>query len=551
MKNIPVKISRVSHKLSFIFITSIAFTNYALADNVKNCQKLKNLALENGAITDAYYVSAGLSEQDPFRMFTGASEAIHELPAHCLVRGVIEKRIGADGKNYSTRFEVRLPENWQKRFIFQGGGGSDGFLANAIGTIPFLGSTAAPALSRGFAVTSMNGGHDGVDASFGHDQQARLDYAYAAIGKVTQAAKYITKSYYNTQPKFSYFMGCSNGGREAMIASQRYPTDFDGVVAGNPGFHLSRAGLGEIWDTQQLYNIAPKNEHGSKVLANALLDTDLKLISDSVLAKCDSLDGLKDGIINDYLHCSFDPSVLQCKNENKSNCLSKQKISVVNAIFNGARDSNGKQIYSGWPYDAGISTPGWRAWKLGFSQDPNKPDAINATLGADSMKNYFMTPANQNFDLSKFNFDRDVHQVYETGSLNDATSTMMNTFAKRGNKLMIIQGISDPVFSANDIRDWYIETAKSTSNGNQSTMNKWSRLYMVPGMTHCGGGASLDDIDPLTAIQNWVEKQSTPEFLEAKGKAFPEKSQPICSFPKIATYDGKGNSNSIESYSCK
>lgn len=538
-------------RLPLIAFSSIATMNYALADNTATCEQLKNISIANGTVTEAQYVPSGQSQQDPYRMFTGASEATHSLPAHCLVRGQIDKRTGADGKEYSIRFEVRLPDNWKKRFIFQGGGGTDGFLANAIGTTPLLGSTAKPALARGYAVTSMNGGHDGVDPSFGLDQKARLDYAYAAIGKVTQTAKSITTSYYSSQPKYSYFMGCSNGGREAMIASQRYPTEFDGVVAANPGFRLSRAGLGEIWDTQQLYSIAPKNPQGLKILANALTDSDLKLISDSVLKKCDALDGLKDGIINDYMSCSFNPTVLQCKNSNTSNCLPAEKISVVKAIFDGAKDSSGHQVYSSWPYDAGINTPGWRIWKLGFSQDPNKPDSISAVLGAQSVKYYFMTPTNPNADLNKFNFDRDVEKVYETGALNDAASTMMNTFAKRGSKLMIIQGVSDPVFSANDIRNWYMETEKNTSNGNQSAMRDWNRLYMVPGMTHCGGGTGLDDIDPLTAVQNWVENKQAPEFLVAQGKAFPGKSQPVCTYPKVAKYNGKGDINSVNSYQCE
>lgn len=543
--------NQLKSTLRLIAISVIAISHYSFAGNATNCEQLKSLSIENGVISEARYVDAGPSQEDPNRMFTGASAAGHKLPAHCLVQGEIDKRTGADGKDYSIRFEVRLPEDWQSRFIFQGGGGTDGFLANAIGTTPILGSTAAPALSRGYAVTSMNGGHDGMDASFGVDQKARLDYAYAAIGKVTQAAKFITTSYYHNQPKFSYFMGCSNGGREAMIASQRYPTEFDGVVAANPGFHLSRAALGEIWDTQKLSSIAPENKQGVKTLANALTDTDLKLVSDAVLAKCDALDGLKDGIINDYLHCSFNPSVLQCTATNKTNCLSKQKISVISAIFNGAKDSSGRQVYSGWPYDAGISTPGWRIWKLGFSQNPGQPDAINATLGANSMKYYFMTPAKPNIDLTKFSFDRNVQDVYETGALNDATSTMLSTFVKHNGKLMIVQGLSDPVFSANDIRDWYLETEKNTSNGDHTSMNTWNRLFMVPGMNHCGGGTGLDDLDPLTAIQNWVENQKAPGFIPAKGNAFPGKSQPVCAYPTVARYDGKGDINSINSYRCK
>lgn len=547
----PILSRKWKTQFNLIVLGSLASTHYAFADNAANCEQLKNLPVENGAVTEAQYVAAGPSRQDPHRMFTGASEASHELPAHCLVRGEIDKRIGSDEKNYSIRFEVRLPDNWQNRFIFQGGGGTDGFLANAIGTTPLHGSTAAPALLRGYAVTSMNGGHDGLDPSFGLDQKARLDYAYAAIGKVTQAAKYVTKSYYHRQPQFSYFMGCSNGGREAMIASQRYPTEFDGVVAANPGFRLSRAGLGEIWDTQLLYNIAPNNPQGLKVLANALTDADLTLVSDAVLKKCDARDGIKDGIINDYIGCSFDPSVLQCKGTDKANCLSAPKTAAVKAIFDGAKDSSGHPVYSSWPYDAGINTPGWRIWKLGFSQDPNKPDAISAGLGAQSMKYYFMTPAKPDFDLMKFNFDRDVKRVYETGALNDASSTMMSTFAKRGSKLMIIQGVSDPVFSANDIRDWYLDTEKNTSKGDQTAMRGWNRLFMVPGMTHCGGGAALDDLDPLTAVQNWVENKQAPDFIAAKGNAFPGKSQPVCAYPKIAKYNGNGDVNAIDSYRCE
>ncbi|WP_051449054.1 tannase/feruloyl esterase family alpha/beta hydrolase [Tolumonas lignilytica] len=551
MKQQPRKVIKQRGQLCLITLVSLASSPYAFADKIEACSQLKNLTIDNGSITETRYVNAGLSQQDPFRMFTGASEANHELPAHCLVRGEIDKRVGSDGKNYSIRFEVRLPESWQNRFIFQGGGGTDGFLANAIGTAPFLGSTAAPALARGYAVTSMNGGHDSVDATFGLDQKARLDYAYAAIGKVTQAAKSVTRSYYKDPLKYSYFMGCSNGGREAMIASQRYPTEFDGVVAGNPGFRLSKAGLGEIWDTQQLSRIAPKNAQGRKILANALSDADLKLISDSVLEKCDALDGLKDGIINNYMQCSFDPKVLQCNVKNSKNCLSAQKVTAVKAIFDGAKDSKGNKIYSSWPYDAGINTPGWRIWKLGFSQDPNKPDSLNATLGAESMKYYFMTPSRPDADLNKFDFDNDVQSVLETGALNDAASTMMTTFATRGGKLMIIQGVSDPVFSAHDIRDWYQATEANTSHGDQSAMKSWNRLFMVPGMAHCGGGVGLDDLDPLTAIQNWVENQQAPDFIAAKGKAFPGKTQPVCSYPAIAKYKGSGDINSIDSYHCE
>ena len=161
-----------------------------------------------------------------------------------------------------------------------------------------------------------------------------------------------------------------------------------------------------------------------------------------------------------------------------------------------------------------------------------------------------MTPPNPQADLAHFDFDQAESLVRETGALNDATSTMLNTFVQNGSKLMIIQGVSDPVFSADDIENWYLKTKQTTSNGDQAAMNEWNRLFMVPGMTHCGGGPALDDLDPLTAMQNWVEKQQAPDYLPAKGKSFPGKNMPLCSYPQVATYKGKGDINAIESYQC-
>lgn len=536
---------------TFAILTALVTAPMAYAHDEDNCAKLKDLVLQNGMITEARYMAGGVSQPDPNRQFTGAGAVAHQLPAHCLVRGELEQRTGAEDQSYSIRFEVRLPEQWQHRFIFQGGGGNDGVLANALGTIPIHGATAAPALARGYAVTSMNGGHDGLAPTFGLDQQARLDYAYAAVGKVTHIAKAIITTYYHSQPRYSYFMGCSNGGREAMIAAQRYPTEFDGVVAANPGFHLSQASIGEAWDTQVLYNIAPSDQQGHKILAQALTDADLKQVSDAVLKKCDGRDGVKDGIINDYMACQFDPSVLQCHGTARADCLPKDKVMAIKAIFAGAKDSHGNALYSDWPYDSGINSYGWRMWKLGFSQDAMKPDAFNEILGGGSLKFYFMTPPQPEADIKTFDFDHDPDKINETGALNDATSTMMSTFAQRGSKLLIIQGLSDPVFSANDIRHWYQQTVQNTANGDIDAMRNWGRLFMVPGMTHCGGGPALDDLDPLQAMQDWIEQNRAPDFIPATGKAFPGKSQPICAYPTEAKYQGHGDINALSSYRCE
>jgi feruloyl esterase len=471
------------------------------------------------------------------------------LPSHCQLQGLIGARTGADGKRYGIQFELRMPDDWQQRLLFQGGGGLDGFLGQALGGIPVSNSSARPALARGYAVVSMDGGHQGQDASFARDQQARLDYAYAAIGKVWEQAKRIAGLYYRQPVRYGYFMGCSNGGREAMIAAQRYPTEFDGIVAGNPGFRLSCAAVAEAWDTQAFMAIAPKDAQGRPVLSQAFSQADLALVGQRVAAECDALDGLRDGLVNNYAACRFDPAVLQCAAEGQAACLGAQQVAALRKVFDGARNSNGQALYSSWPYDTGIASDSWRVWKLGFSRDAAKPDALNVSLGADALKNYFMTPPDSRFDVLAFDFDRDAQRVAQTGALNDAVSTYMTTFAARGGKLLIYHGMSDPVFSANDIMHWYQALAADTGGGDMALTRQWARLFMVPGMTHCGDGPALNDFDPLAAIEAWVERKEAPESIPAKGKDFPGKTQPLCPYPEFARYQ-RGDANDVKSYRC-
>lgn len=218
-----------------------------------------------------------------------------------------------------------------------------------------------PALSRGYAVVSTDSGHQGANnPAFGHEQQARLDFAYAAIGYVTRVSKAILSAYYGKAEDHSYFVGCSNGGREAMIAVQRYPLEFDGAVAGDPGFNLAHAVIGEAWDTETFTSIAPHGEDGRPILSKAFSQPDLDLVRDAVLNQCDALDGLKDYEINNVEACKFDPAVLLCRPGKSPHCLQREQVDALNRVFRGALDSSGKQIYVGWPYDAGISDGGWR-----------------------------------------------------------------------------------------------------------------------------------------------------------------------------------------------
>src|ERR1700683_4257331 len=269
------------------------------------------------------------------------------LPAYCHVEGVIDKRTGAEGKQYGIGFALALPDQWNGRFLFQGGGGLNGNVA------PPLGLQAAgnqPALARGFAVVTTDTGHKGsvFDGSFFGDQQASLDFYYVAIGRVAQLAKEAIASYYGRAAEHSYFAGCSTGGREAMIMSQRYPEYFDGIVSGDPAIRTGHSNLALGFMTGE-FQPDPKKFFS---------DSDRKLIVSSVLQACDAKDGLKDGMIFNSRACEFDPAALVCSGSNTDGCLTRAQADTLKKAFAGPKSARGDAIYPGFPYDAGIADVG-------------------------------------------------------------------------------------------------------------------------------------------------------------------------------------------------
>ncbi|OAS26881.1 feruloyl esterase [Methylobacterium platani] len=515
------------------------------------CGDLARLARPDLRIARAEAVPAGtLPADNPGRAaLTGAARAKAALPAHCLVEGTIDPRVGAGGVAYGIGFQLRLPEAWNGRFLFQGGGGLDGVVGEALGAIPVSGATAPPALLRGYAVVSTDSGHrgrDNADAAFGLDQQARIDFAYGAVGAVAREAKALVAARYGRAPAHAYFMGCSNGGRSALMAATRFPTAFDGIVAGAPAFRLTRAALGQVWDTQAFLSAAPKDPEGRPILAEALSEADLTLVAGAVLKTCDAADGLADGTVEAVASCRFDPASLACPGDKTATCLSQPQVDALRRSFSGAKDSQGRPVYASWPWDPGLAAPGWRAWKLGTSKTAT-PNARNATLGPAAIANYILTPPDPGFDALRFDFDRDVPRTAETASFNDPTGTFLSTFAARGGRLLVYQGVADPVFSARDLVAHWQDLARD--NGGAALAER-ARLFLVPGMTHCGGGPALDDFDPLAAIESWVERDEAPDRLTARGTAFPGRTRPLCPFPREARYQG-GEAERAESFSCK
>lgn len=503
----------------------------------KNCAALTTMHLENALIFSAEEAPEG----------TIVAPFGPQAP-HCLVKGEVNKHTGADGVDYGDRFELRLPDAWMGRLLFQGGGGLDGMITPAVGALA-VGSGERDALSRGYAVASTDGGHQGrnpADASFGSDPEALADYQYRSTDRVATVVKKIVGQYYGRLPQHSYMVGCSNGGREAMIASQRFPNDFDGIVAGDPAFHLTRAAIAEAWATARFAEIAPKGANGIPQLHLALSDSDLKLLSSAILKACDSLDGLTDGLIDDPQACRFDPAILQCKTEKNDSCLSAGQVHAIQQTFAGPKNSQGTPLYSDWPYDAGIDAPGWRAWVLGTAQMPS----INVMIYPQFVNHIALAPGDaQLANPFAFNFDTDPQRIEKSEDKIDATSTQMGVFREHGGKIIFYTGMSDPVFSANDLIHYYQNLAHN--NGGMDHGRAFARLFLIPGMNHCTGGPALDNFDPLTAIENWVEKGEAPESIIATGKAFPGRSRPLCSYPEIPRYKGSGSTEDAANFACK
>jgi Tannase and feruloyl esterase len=491
--------------------------------------------------------------------------------AHCEVVGKINPRTGVDGKPYAIGFHLRLPDSWNERFYFQGGGGTDGNLGDALG---------GNALSTGYAVVSTDAGHDNVinsdpnaggTAAFGVDPQARIDYGYNALDQVTQTAKTLIHDYYGRNIEYSYFVGCSNGGRQGMVASQRFPTYFDGIVAGAPGFDLPRAAVAEAWNEQALAPLATSlSTNGQPYLVDTFSDADLALAANAILAACDDLDGLVDGIVDNYAACrnrQVYPQLkaIRCAGPKTASCLSADQIEALKMIYAGPENSRGKPLYTDWQWDPGISGfTSLRLWSLGFFVGAPVNTALNLTLGGGSLPHVFVTPPDVTpltgleAYIFGFNFDTDAPKIFQTSGIYTqssmefmtARSTDLRRFKKHDGKMILYHGNSDGVFSPHDTINWYEAMDERMPGKAQS----FARLFLVPGMGHCGGGPGTTGFDAFTPLVNWVEHGVAPDSIVASapsGTPWPGRTRPLCPYPKQARYIGSGDINNAAYFRCE
>jgi pimeloyl-ACP methyl ester carboxylesterase len=499
----------------------------------------------------------------------------HAVPAHCLVKGRMHERKGSDGRDYAIGFEMRLPQAWNGRFYYQGNGGLDGSVQPALGALG--GGPLTGALMQGFAVISSDAGHSGAQTTvFGLEPQARLDYGYQAVQKLTPMAKQLIQAAYGKGPDRSYIGGCSNGGRHAMVAAARLGDSYDGYLVGAPGYRLPYAALAQIWGAQQWAPLAtpgatvknPLNPNGTLPdLASAFTPQERQTVANAIAEKCDALDGAKDGMVQATQACqaafNIQTDVATCTGERHGACLTPTQKDVVARVFDGAKTPAGQRIYAGFPYDPGVAGVNWGSWKFVDSliRDPLAIGTIFSVPPAP------LKPLEDNVTarLATFSTTNDTYRESGWSLMTPPGESQPDNLAalrSRGAKMVLYHGVSDAIFSAEDTRQWVERVGKAGLNPGAD----FARYFPVPGMNHCSMGPAADQFDLLTPLVQWVEQGVAPQAVTASVRGAgnaggvnaelpadwsPARTRPLCAYPTVATYKGRGSLEAASSFACK
>lgn len=495
-----------------------------------------------------------------------------DIGEHCVVSGKMFTRTSpVDGNAYAIGFEMRLPRNWNGRFFHQGNGGNDGVVLPAVGA--HGGGPVTNALHKGFAVLSSDAGHvASQNPSFGIDPQARLDYGYQAVAKLTPMAKSLISLTYGKGPDRSYFGGCSNGGRHALVTAARLPNDYDGILAGAPGYNLPKAAAASIAGAQLYAALATVSSIRSPAdLETAYTPSERRLVAAAVLARCDALDGASDGQVQDVTACqstfNLARDVPTCSNGRDGSCLSSAQKSAIGKIFSGPTTSDGALIYAPFPWDGGLGAAGVSNFEF----------SVPLTLDAGTVGLIFKVPpepfvgfngpafsltANMDALVAQINATNRVYAESAMSFMTPPNAADLSALQERGGKVLAYHGISDQILSALDTEAWY--KALHTKGGGQ--VRDFARYFRVPGMGHCSGGPSTDQFDMLHALVDWVEFGIAPEAVIARSRGVgnpgganseipaswsPGRTRPLCAFPMVARYKGSGNIEDAENFNCQ
>jgi feruloyl esterase len=479
------------------------------------CENLSSLKLESATITSALVVAAGEFRAPGGRAGKGPNP-YQALPAFCRVQATLTPTSDSD-----IKVEVWLPlSGWNNKYLAVGNGGWAGTISYA---------DLADGVSRGYATSSTDTGHTGGSGSFvlGHPEKF-IDFAWRSEHEMTVKSKLIVAAMYGASAKYSYWKGCSTGGRQAMKEIQAFPNDFDGVIAGaqaNP-----RTGLALL---QASVAFAALKDSESRIPVSKF-----PMIHEAALKACDALDGLKDGLIQDGRKCKFNPKVLECKGADDATCLTAPQVAAARKMYEPARDARTGNAVSP------AFTPGN---ELGWGVLLGGPEPNN--LGMDQFK--YVVFKDAKWDWRTFDFDKDIDKTIQADDgLTDARNPDIKAFLSHG-RLLMYHGWSDQLVPTETTITYYEDVAKKL--GGVSKIDQQMRMFLVPGMGHCGGGDGPNVFDTLTILDEWVENGKAPDQMIAShstaGKV--DRTRPLCAYPKVAAYRGSGSIDDAANFVCK
>lgn len=453
---------------------------------------------------------------------------------HCRIHGVILPE---------NRFEVNLPTNWNRRLYMFGNGGFTGENLDA----PIRRGYSDAALLRGFLTVQTNTGHDAAReplGSFANNYAKLVDYAFRAVHRTVETAKLLAAAYYDRPAAFSYWDGCSTGGRQGLMEAQRFPDDFDGILAGAPVLNFTDTAINYIWNWQALEGVG-------------LTVDKAKTIAKAAYARCDAKDGLTDNLISDPRKCDFDPArdVAQCPaGQDGADCLTSAQAGAVTKIYNGITRPDGSRYFFGWERGAevvgaasdgsGAQGSGWQRWFIGVGGLASQ----QTQYGLSFMRYLAFGREVADFDPAKFDFMNDPARMGEIRALLDANNPDLSAFRAHGGKMLQYHGWADTALTPFMSLDYYQRALAANGPGTEG----FYRLFMVPGMAHCRGGVATDSFDGISALVDWVENDTPPARLEAarvvNGKT--DRTRPLCPYPQQAVYSGSGSIDDSANFRC-
>ncbi|MBY0508462.1 MAG: tannase/feruloyl esterase family alpha/beta hydrolase [Bryobacteraceae bacterium] len=516
-------IESITRRFVWTFLAGVAWAQ-------SPCDRVGQLKLDQLTITSAQVVPAA------------------KIPAHCAVKATA--RPTADSE---IRFEVWLPlEGWNGKYQQVGNGGWAGSIPTGL---------IAAAVARGYAAAGTDNGHEskipGALWAIGHPEKL-IDFGYRSLKVTSTHAKAMIRAFYEKPASRSYFVGCSDGGREALMQAQRYPEDFDGIIAGAPANDWSYLLTAAVWNAQALLK-DPKS---------AIPPSKLPAIQKAVVAACDKLDGVTDGLLEDPRQCKFDPAVLTCAAEDTADCLTAPQVTALRKIYQGPRNPRtGRQIYPGNVPGTEAVPGGWSTWTI------TNPPQRALLYGFGTSYYGHAVFEDPKWDINSLEFDTDVEYGFQKAGVHlNSGSPDLRTFRAHGGKLIQFHGWGDAAISAFSSIDYYerVNTFMKRYPDPRATgapdLQNFYRLFMVPGMGHCAGGigpnsfgqgspvAGPAENDVLTALEQWVELGKAPNQLVGKGVtggATPVPlTRPLCVYPQVARYNGSGDANVASSFSC-